>query len=71
MPPKTNALWILSYLEQLSHSSPLLFCNSCVLLLDHTETADGQLQLDFDLTLPTYQQEAMWGNRGKTYNQRG
>ena len=42
-----------SYLEELSHCTSLLFSNCGILLLDHTQPADCQLELHLYLGLKT------------------
>lgn len=39
------------HFKENSHGSSLLFRNSCVLLLHHTQPANGQLQLHLELGL--------------------
>ena len=41
----------LNHLKKLGHCSSLLLGYGRVLLLDHTQSADGQLELDLDLGL--------------------
>ena len=40
-----------AYFEKLGHCAPLLLCDCRVLLLDHAQSADGELQLHLDFTL--------------------
>ena len=42
-----------SYLEKLRHGPSLLFSYGCILLLYHSQSANGELELHLDLGLET------------------